>query len=409
LSELSTPERVAGYAWIRLVLSMVLLTMGGSGMYAAIVTLQPIALEFGASRSGASTPYFLTMMGFGLGGVVMGRWSDRSGIMVPALFGGVCLGGGYLLAVQAESLLTFGLIHGLIIGFLGASAFFAPLVADISHWFVARRGLAVGIVISGSYFAGAIWPPVLQHFIDLHGWRDTYFGLGVFCLVLTAVAVPFLYPKFRASEETHEDKVALPVRPLGFGPGQFQCLLCIAGIACCAAMAMPQVHLIVYAGDLGFTAADGAQMLSLMLTCGIISRLTSGWISDRIGGLKTLMLGSFLQMIALAAFIPVSSLEMMYVVAAFFGLTQGGIVPSYAMIVRTYFPAGDAGSRTGVVLLFTLIGMAVGGWMAGAIYDLTGSYDAAFINAIGFNILNLLIAGMLVRRASVHLLSFGRA
>ena len=406
MSELSTPERVAGYAWIRLVLSMVLLTMGGSGMYAAIVTLQPIALEFGASRSGASTPYFLTMMGFGLGGVVMGRWSDRSGIMVPALFGGVCLGGGYLLAVQAESLLTFGLIHGLIIGFLGASAFFAPLVADISHWFVARRGLAVGIVISGSYFAGAIWPPVLQHFIDLHGWRDTYFGLGVFCLVLTAVAVPFLYPKFRASEETHEDKVALPVRPLGFGPGQFQCLLCIA---CCAAMAMPQVHLIVYAGDLGFTAADGAQMLSLMLTCGIISRLTSGWISDRIGGLKTLMLGSFLQMIALAAFIPVSSLEMMYVVAAFFGLTQGGIVPSYAMIVRTYFPAGDAGSRTGVVLLFTLIGMAVGGWMAGAIYDLTGSYDAAFINAIGFNILNLLIAGMLVRRASVHLLSFGRA
>lgn len=409
MSDITVSGRITGYAWIRLVLSLFLLTMGGSGMYAAIVTLQPIALEFGASRSGASLPYFLNTLGYGLGGVIMGRWSDRAGVMTPALFGGICLGCGFLLATQAQSLLAFGLTHGLLIGFLGASAFFAPLVADISHWFVGRRGLAVGIVISGSYFAGAIWPPVLQHFIDLYGWRDTYFGVGVFCLAVTAVFVPFLYPKYREPADTGEIATPLAARPLGFAPGQLQCLLCIAGIGCCAAMAMPQVHLISYAGDLGFTAVDGAQMLSLMLTCGIVSRLTSGWISDRIGGLKTLMLGSFLQMVALAVFIPVNSLQGLYLAAAFFGLTQGGIVPSYAMIVRSYFPAGDAGSRTGVVLFFTLIGMAVGGWMAGAIYDLTGSYDAAFINAIGFNILNLLIAGMLVRRASSRILSLRRA
>ena len=195
MSDTTESGRVAGYAWVSLVMSLTLLTMGGSGMYAAIVTLQPIALEFGASRSGASLPYFLNTLGYGLGGVLMGRWSDRSGIMIPALFGGICLGGGFLLATQAQSLLSFAMIHGLLIGFLGASAFFAPLVADISHWFIERRGLAVGIVISGSYFAGAVWPPVLQHFIDLYGWRETYFGVGVFCMALTVLVTPFLYPK----------------------------------------------------------------------------------------------------------------------------------------------------------------------------------------------------------------------
>lgn len=379
-------------------------------MYAAIVSLQPVALEFGVSRSGASLPYFASTLGYGIGGVVMGRWSDRVGVMVPALFGGLCLGSGYLIAAQMGSIGSFALVHGVMVGFLGASAFFVPLVADISHWFDARRGLAVGIVISGSYFAGAIWPPVLQHFVDQVGWRQTYFGLGLFCVALTLLAAPFLRPRYRAPEVAAGGSAApLPARPLGFGAAQFQCLLCIAGIGCCVAMSMPQVHLIVYAEDLGFSATDGAQMLSLMLACGIVSRLTSGWISDRIGGLKTLMLGSFMQMVALAAFIPVDTLTGLYLVAAFFGLTQGGIVPSYAIIVRTYLPAGDAGSRTGLVLMFTLFGMAVGGWLAGMIYDLTGSYDVAFINAIGFNIMNLAIAATLARRASAHILSFSRA
>jgi MFS family permease len=409
LSVPAVPERVGGYACVRLVVSLVLLTMGGSAMYSAIVSLQPVALEFSASRSAASMPYFATTLGYGIGGVVMGRWSDKAGVMLPALFGGLCLGVGFLLATQAGSLWSFALVHGVLIGFMGASAFFVPLVADISHWFVARRGLAVGIVISGSYFAGAIWPPVLQHFVDRIGWRDTYFTMGLFCLLLTVIAAPVLRARYRHPETAESGSALQAARPLGYSAPQFLCLLCIAGIGCCAAMSMPQVHLIVYAVDLGFTAADGAQMLSVMLACGIVSRLTSGWISDRIGGLKTLMLGSFLQMVALAAFIPVDTLTGLYLVAAFFGLTQGGIVPSYALIVRTYFPAGDAGKRTGMVLMATLLGMAVGGWMAGMIYDLTGSYDVAFYNAIGFNILNLAIAASLARRASARILSLSRA
>jgi len=390
----------AGYASLRLVTSLLLLTIGGSGMYASIVVLTPVIAEFGLSRSAASLPYFSAMIGFGLGGIMMGRLSDRYGVMLPVLAGGVGLAGGYFLAASTTSPLVFFIAHGLLIGFFGMSPSFAPLVADISHWFERRRGLAVAIVISGSYLAGAVWPPIIQYGFDQIGWRQTYWGLGIFCVVSNLVLAPLLYrrPPAAASAETG-NAARHSGRPLGFGPGALQCLLCTAGVACCAAMAMPQVHIMALAGDLGHAAARGAEMLALMLACGIVSRLTSGWISDRIGGLRTLLLGSGMQAVALVLFMPVDSLTGLYVMSALFGLTQGGIVPSYAIIIRSYFRPGEAGWRIATVMLATMIGMAFGGWMAGMLYDLTGSYDAAFINGIGFNILNMLIAAELLRRA----------
>jgi MFS family permease len=176
-------------------------------------------------------------------------------------------------------------------------------------------------------------------------------------------------------------------------------LLSMAGVACCVAMSMPQVHIVAYCTDLGYGAARGAEMLSLMLGFGIVSRLLSGWISDRIGGLRTLLLGSALQGVALVLFLPFDGLVSLYVVSAMFGLFQGGIVPAYALIVREYFNPNEAGTRTGVVLMATLFGMALGGWMSGAIFDVTGSYRAAFVNGIAFNLVNLSIAFWLLRRA----------
>ena len=164
-------------------------------------------------------------------------------------------------------------------------------------------------------------------------------------------------------------------------------------------MSMPQVHIVAYCGDLGYGAARGAQMLSLMLACGVVSRLVSGAICDRIGGLRTLLLGSLLQGTALLLFLPFDSLVSLYVVSALFGLFQGGIVPSYAIIVREHFPAAEAGARTGTILMFTLFGMALGGWMSGKVFDLTGSYHAAFLNGIAWNLLNLSIAFFLLRGA----------
>jgi MFS family permease len=383
------------------------MTVGGSGMYAISVILPRIQNEFGVARGDAALPYTLTMIGFGLGGILMGRLADRYGVMVATLTGALGLGAGFIAAGSATSILQFNLAQGVLIGFLGISATFAPLVADTSLWFSRRRGIAVAICASGNYLSGAVWPPVIQHFVEVANWRQTYIGIGVFCVV-SMLPLAFMLrrrpPRFAAPApgQSGTHRITAPVNfahPLGMPPAALQGLLCVAGVACCVAMSMPQVHIVAYCGDLGFGAARGAQMLSLMLGFGIASRLISGWISDHIGGLRTLLLGSTLQGVALLMFLPFDGLVSLYVVSAMFGLFQGGIVPAYALIVREHFSAGDAGARVGTVLMATLFGMALGGWMSGAIFDVTGSYRAAFLNGIGWNLLNVTIAAVLVYRS----------
>jgi MFS family permease len=244
---------------------------------------------------------------------------------------------------------------------------------------------------------------VMQYFIDTVGWRQTYVGMGVFCVV--SILPLALVLRRRPPLHAHEAPVATGApqrpagaRPMGMKPATVQALLCVAGVSCCVAMAMPQVHIVAYCGDLGYGAARGAEMLSLMLALGVISRLASGWISDRIGGLRTLLLGSLLQGVALLLFLPFNGLASLYVVAGLFGLFQGGIVPAYALIVREHFSPREAGARVGTVLMATLFGMALGGWMSGLVFDLTGSYRAAFINGIAWNLLNAGIVVFLLYR-----------
>ncbi len=401
LPALSTPD--SPQAWRRLAAVLALMTIGSGAMYVIAVVLPAVQAEFGVARADASLPYTLMMVGFGLGGIAMGKLADRYGVMVVALIGSAGLGLGFVGASMAGSLMAFALLHGVLIGACGSAATFAPLVADTSLWFVRRRGIAVAICASGNYMAGAIWPPIVQHFVGSVGWRSTYFGLGIFC-VLT---MPLLALALRARPPAAV--LAKPAggavvsdRPFGLPVTQAQLLLCVAGVACCVAMAMPQVHIVAYCGDLGFGAARGAEMLSLMLACGIVSRLVSGAICDRIGGLRTLLLGSVLQGLALLLFIPFNGLVSLYVISALFGLFQGGIVPSYAIIVREHFPAKEAGARVGTVLMATLLGMALGGWVSGKVFDLTGSYQAAFLNGIAWNALNLTIAVWLLLRARRH-------
>ncbi|MSQ49623.1 MAG: MFS transporter [Betaproteobacteria bacterium] len=392
----SRPEST--YAWLRLAASLALMTISCVGMYAVAVSLPVVQAEFGVSRSAASLPYAATMIGFGLGGILMGRLSDRYGVMVPVLLGAVCLGLGFIAAGHASELWQFALAQGLLIGLLGTATTFVPLVADTSMWFTRRRGIAVAICASGNYLAGALWPPVLQHYFDTIGWRATFTGVGLFC---AATMIPLAFALRRkppvlslTGENKADGQKTIAV------PRELLCaLLCVAGVACCVAMSMPQVHIVAYCGDLGFAAARGAEMLSVMLGFGIVSRLASGWICDRIGGLRTLLLGSGLQGVALLLFLPFDSLASLYIVSALFGLFQGGIVPAYAIIVREYFPQREAGERVGTVLMCTLLGMALGGWISGVIFDLTGSYRAAFLNGIGWNLLNLSIAFWLLRRS----------
>ncbi len=382
-------------------------------MYGAAVVLPAMQADFGVARGDASLPYTLTLIGFGIGGILMGRLADRYGVMVVTMIGAVALGLGFVAAGSAGSLWQFSLAHGLLIGLLGTSATFAPLVADTSQWFDRRRGIALAICMSGNYLAGVVWAPVMQRSIDAVGWRTTYVALGVFCVVTIIPLAFFLRTRTPAAAAVTlaAGRAAAPLRaarfigrsdpalPLGLRPAMLQLLLCVAGVACCVAMAMPQVHIVAYCTDLGFGAARGAEMLSLMMGAGIVSRLLSGWISDHIGGLHTLLLGSVLQGVALLMFLPSDGLVPLYVVSGLFGLFQGGIVPSYALIVREYFAPMQAGARVGTVLMATLLGMALGGWMSGAIFDWTGSYRAAFVNGIAWNALNLAIIGFLIYRA----------
>ena len=392
----SVPEST--YAWIRLCASLAIMTISGVGMYAAAVALPAIQAEFGVGRSDASLPYTFTMIGFGLGGILMGKLADRFGVMVPVLIGAVCLGLGFLGAAHAGSIWEFSLYLGLMIGMMGTAAGFAPLVADTSLWFTRRRGIAVAICASGNYLAGATWPPVLQHYFDTVGWRETFTGVGLF---ITVTMLPLAFVLRRRppvlglsvqGKQEGQKQIDIPKNTLF-------ALLCVAGVACCVAMSMPQVHIVAYCGDLGYPAARGAEMLSVMLGFGIVSRLLSGWICDHIGGLRTLLLGSGLQGVALLLFLPFDGLTSLYVVSAMFGLFQGGIVPAYAIIVREYFPASEAGAKVGLVIMCTLLGMALGGWMSGVVFDLTGSYRAAFLNGVGWNLLNLMIAFFLLRRS----------
>ncbi|MCO5116803.1 MAG: MFS transporter [Burkholderiaceae bacterium] len=387
-------------AW-RLLTVLGLVTLGNSGMYVVSVVLPAVQTEFGVSRGAASLPYTLMMVGLGLGGIFTGRLADRHGITRVLGVGAVAVLAGYLWAATAGNVWSFGLAHALL-GFLGGSATFAPLMADTTLWWHKRRGIAVAICASGNYIAGALWPPLAQWGIEHHGWRPTYLALGLICGVGMALLSlrmrqrpPAVQP---ATPGATGHAVAAGERPFGLSPAHAQWLLCVAGVACCVAMAMPQVHIVAYCTDLGYGPARGAEMLSLMLASGIASRLVSGWICDHIGGVRTLLLGSVLQGLALLLFLPAGGLASLYAVSALFGLFQGGIVPAYAIIVREHFAPREVGMRVGAVIMATMLGMALGGWMSGWIFDLTGSYHAAFLNGIGWNLLNLSIAGWLFWR-----------
>lgn len=388
------------YACFRLAISVLLGTIGSIGMWAIVVILPTVQAEFGVDRAGASMPFTFMMFGFALGNLIGGRYVDRLGITPPIIVAALALGLGFTLAAQVNHIWLFSAVHGLLIG-VGTAVCFGPLIANISHWFERRRGIAVATVASGNYIAGAVWPTILQGFVESDGWRATYTGMGIMCVV-TMIPLSMLLRRKAPSELRDTERgghdIPTPSHGIDLSPRALQLMLAVAGVACCVAMSMPQVHIVAYCADLGFGVARGAEMLSLMLAAGIVSRLASGFLADHIGGVRTLLLGSVLQCLALLFYLPYDGLMSLYVISFMFGLAQGGIIPSYAIIIREYLPAHEAGRRIGLVIMATILGMALGGWLSGWIYDMTGSYQTAFINGIAWNLLNLGVIAMILWR-----------
>ena len=378
----------SAYSWIRLVITLAIATVANVGMWAVIVVMPAVEAEFGAGRAEAAFPYTLTMIGFALGNLLIGRVVDRFGVTFALSGAAGVIALGYLLSTFAPSMMMLSLTH-LLLG-LGTAVGFGPLIADISHWFLKRRGIAVALVASGNYLSGAIWPTLLAGMLADSGWRQVYVTLAV---ISVAAIIPLsLMLRRRVPEEAHGRAQAatdLRARSVGLSPRMLQWLLGLAGIGCCVAMSMPQVHIVAYCVGLGYGPAVGAEMLSLMLLGGVVSRIVSGLLADRLGGVMTLLIGSVLQCIALFLYLPWDGMASLYVVSAVFGLAQGGIVPSYALVVREYMPSVEAGRRVGFVIMATIMGMALGGWMSGWIYDVTGSYQMAFVNGIVWNFLNM--------------------
>ncbi|WP_163269603.1 MFS transporter [Chelativorans alearense] len=388
------------HSWLRLALCLLLGTIGSVGMWAVVVVLPSVQADFAVERADASLPYTAAMIGFAAGNVLIGRYVDRMGVALPVALAGAALGSGFILSCFAQSVWQFALLQALV-GF-GASSTFGPLIADISHWFERRRGIAVAAAASGNYLAGVVWPTVIKLMLAGTGWRVTFLYIGVFCIVTIVPLALLLRPRPPAASPLGSDGMPMGLRrragPSPFSPPVLQGLLIVAGVACCVAMSMPQVHIVAYCVDLGYGVARGAEMLSLMLAGGIVSRLASGFIADYIGGARTVLIGSVLQCLALILYIPWDGLASLYIVSLVFGLSQGGIVPSYAIIVREYLPAREAGQRVGIVIMATIAGMALGGWMSGWIYDLTGSYQAAFLNGIAWNLLNIAVILLILLR-----------
>src|SRR5271169_2421059 len=385
------------YAFARLALSLLISTLVGAGMWAIIVVLPQAQHDFGVARSAASLPYTAMMCTLAFSTIALGRMTDRRGIALPMAISAVTLGVGFVLAGYAPSLAVFTAAH-VLIG-IGAGTGFGPMMADISHWFVKRRGLAVVIVASGNYFAGTIWPLLMSLAIPLIGWRATYAGIGL--IVATTVLPLALAMRRRPSAAVYEQAEAATEAAradVGISPRLLLILLIAAGFSCCVAMSMPQVHLVAYCGDLGYGVARGAEMLSLMMLLGIVSRIGSGFVADVIGGTATLLIGSFMQGVALTLYLYFDGLTSLYVVSGIFGLFQGGIVPMYAVICRELLPPRQAGAGIGLVVAATILGMAFGGYFSGVIFDLTHFYRMAFLNGVLWNAFNFAIVSWLFWR-----------
>ena len=392
------------YAWKRLAASFALGTVGSIGFWGIVVILPSVQQEFSVDRADASIPYTLTMVGFAIGNVLFGRYVDRLGIVIPIIAAAIGMSVGHMGAAMAGNIWVFALLQGVFIG-VGTAASFGPLIADVSHWFRRRRGVAVACCACGNYIGGVIWPLVVTSLTAEYGWRTSYFIIAIIIIVaMVPLALtlrrppPKEIPVSAGATREASDRENLSLKAIDLSPGRLLVLLSVAGIGCCVAMSMPQVHIVAYCVDLGFGAVRGAEMLSLMLAGGAVTRVVSGFLADYLGGIRTLLLGSVLQGIALVFYLPFDGLMSLYVISLMFGIAQGGIVPCYAIIVREYMSPHIAAERVGFLFMMTIVGMGFGGWSSGWIYDVTGSYSAAFVHGIAWNVLNVGIIFLILLR-----------
>jgi len=388
-------------SWITASLSLVILGVSFGAVWISVVALKPIAAEMGGARSIPAFATALAWFGSGLGGIGMGYLADRYGVRWTVIFGSLMIAIGLAISSLGQTWQLY-LGHGLFIGLLGNAGLNAPLYVYVSRWFDKRRGSALALIASGQYISGAVWPPIFDHAIAEYGWRQTMLWFAVLeMLVILPIAVLVLRrpPEIVAPAIAAKDATRPTV--LGWPPGLVFAMLAVAAFCCCMPMSMPQSHLVALCSDLGIKPTHGVAMLSLLLGTAVVSRQMWGWISDRIGGLLTVLIGSIWQFLSIVALILTQDEIGLFTVVGIFGLGFSGLVPAYVLIVRELFPAHEAGWRVPILLCLSGFGMASGGWFAGLLYDHFGYYAPAFAAGLVFNAVNLLLIGTLVLRRNI--------
>lgn len=386
-------------SWAVASAALLIIGMSFGAAWITAVALKDIANELGGSRSAPALASALAWLGTGIGGILMGRIADRVGTRWIVIFSSSMIGLGLSISTFGPSWpLWIG--HGLFIGLLGIGGINAPLFVYVSRWFDRRRGSALALISSGGYLAGAIWPPVFEQAIAYFGWRQAmlWYAAAEIAIIVPLAAIYFRAPPEAAHPAAASGTSLGKARVLGWPPNAVFALMCAAPLLCCIPMAMPQGHLVAFCSDLGIARSMGAAMLSVLLGTAFLSRQVWGAISDRIGGLATVLIGSAWQAASMTAFLFTQNEVGLFTVAAAFGLGFSGIIPAYVLAVRELFPASEASWRIPTLLLFSYIGMAAGGWIAGLLYDHFGYYAPAFAAGIGANILNLVVIGLLVGR-----------
>jgi MFS family permease len=387
-------------SWVVALASFLIITISFGAPYVTIVALKPMAGDFGGVRQVPALANALAYLGTAVGSISMGWCAARIGMMRTALLGALMVSAGTVVSSLGGAWPLY-LGHGLMIGLFGNAALFGPVVTHVSHWFDRRRGLALSFVTSGQLIAGTLWPPIFRITVDWLGWQRTMFWYGALSLLAMLPLTLLLRRRPPGLAEAALDRDAAPgASALGLPPNLVHGLLCIAIVLCCIPMAMPMGHLVAFCSDLGFAPARGADMLALLLGCAFLSRFFWGRLSDRIGGLPTVLLSSAGQAVLLTLYLGVDNLVGLYLVSAALGFGSGGIIPAYILALRQLFPASEAGARIAMLLFFGLGGMAVGGWLAGAIYDWAASYQPAFALGVAANLVNLVIIGGLVWRGA---------
>jgi MFS family permease len=391
-------------SWIVAVVVLVILALSFGAPWITIVALKAIAAEMGGQRSVPALASSLAWIGYGAGGIVMGYVAERVGVRWTVIFGAAMIWVGLALSTGGESWQLY-VGHGLFMGFLGIGGMNAPFYVYVSRWFDRRRGSALALISSGSYLAGAIWPPIFEPAINYAGWRQTmiYFGLIEIVVIVPLAAIFLTRPPDMVLPSGLLETSSTPNSVMGWPPNLVFTLVATAVIFCCMTMAMPQAHLPALCSDLGIIASHGAAMVSVLLGTAFVSRQFWGWVADRIGGLNTVLTGSVLQIIAMAAFMLTQDEVGLFTVAAAFGLGFAGIIPAFVLAIREFFPASEAYWRIPTFLLCSGSGMAIGGWLAGVLYDHFGTYAMAFAAGIAANAVNLLIVGTLVFRQKSRL------